>query len=101
MKRSNRLNPDKRMEVGESLVVERLRLGGRSGNLFVDSANAGSQWHRAVQNFAWNRTGWSVRSVIGSLSADNEVDPSEKEDCGVGAYELAAQDWNPSLVRLR
>src|SRR5437762_7236811 len=101
MKRANRLNPDKRMEVGKSLVVERLRFSRRSGNLFVDCANAGSQWHRAVQNFAGNRTGWSMRCVIGNLSADNEVDTSEKEDCGVDAYELAAQDWNPSLVRLR
>src|SRR5260370_27554999 len=101
MKRANRLNPDKRMEVGESLVVERLRFGRRGGNLFVDCADAGSQGDRAVQNFAGNRTGWDVRCVIGSLSADNDVGASEKEDCGVDAYGLAAQDSNPSLVRLR
>ena len=101
MKRANRLNPDKRMKVGESLVVERLRFSRRSGNLFLDCANAGSQWHRTVQDFAGNRTSWSVRCVLGSLSADNDVSASEKEDCGVDAYGLAAQDWNPSLVRLR
>ena len=92
MKRANRLNPDKRMEVGESLVIERLRFGRGGGNLFVDGANAGSHWHRTIQNLAGNRTGWSVRCVIGSLSADNDVSASEKEDCGVDAYGLATQD---------
>ncbi len=68
VKRANRFNPDKRVDVGETLVVERLRLGRRSRNFLVDRSDAAAQGYRSIENFTRHRSA-GMRGVAGILCA--------------------------------
>src|SRR5438067_407967 len=89
MERAYRLNPDVGVEVGETLIIELLRLGGRGGDRFVHCANSLPQRNGSIKNFARDgaalmlmvcflRVGWRRRAQYESRAEEQTSGASRK-----------------------
>ena len=63
VKRARGLDPDKRMQVDEPLIVKRLRLTRFRAGIIMRLADAGANRHRSLEQGLWNR-GDDVRGVL-------------------------------------
>ena len=68
MERACRFNPNKRMQISESLIVKCLRFGRSGRHLFVYLSNSLTEWYWPLQNFAGYSDRRFVSSVLGLRS---------------------------------